>query len=130
MNIKVYIDEKIKNKHQLGAIKEFDKRLSRYCKIKLVTIKPSELDSISDKTHKIYVHESGESITSEGLSDKLNHLGVTGKSDVAFILMNTDTYEETMCLSSMTLSTGMTVTVLYEQIYRAYRIMRNEPYHK
>lgn len=130
MNINVYIDEKIKNKHQLDAIKEFDKRLSRYCKIKLKIIKASDLDDISTRSYKIYIYDSGESLTSEAFSEKINHLGVTGKSDIAFILMKTDDYDEALSLSSMTLSTGMTVTVLYEQIYRAYRIMRNEPYHK
>jgi len=130
MNIKVYVTEKVKDKYQLAAIKEYDKRLSRYCKIKQVIIKENELDKIPSKSYKIGLNDKSDTIMSEDLANKLEHLALTGKSDVAIVLVDQVQADEYLSLSSMTMSTGMTLTVLYEQIYRAFRIMKNEPYHK
>ena len=131
MNIKIYVDEKIKDKYQLQAIKEYDKRLTRYCKLKQVVYKTREdLKAIQGKTYKILVNEKGPSISSEELASKLENLAVTGKSDVAFILADSCDMDDYISLSSMTLSKGISLTVLYEQIYRAFRIQKNEPYHK
>lgn len=130
MNIKVYVTTKVKNKHQLAAIKEYDKRLSRYCKISMVEVKNINDHNIPAKSYKILIDETSQSISSEDLADKLNHLAVTGKSDLAFILFDTEEFDEKLALTSMTMSLGMTLTVLYEQVYRAFRIMKNEPYHK
>ncbi len=131
MNLKIYVDEKVKDKFQLQAIKEYDKRLTRYCKMKQVIFKDQEeLSKISDRTYKIIVNITGKSISSEELANKLEHLGVIGKSDIAFILSDDFQGDDHICLSSMSMSTGMSLTVLYEQIYRAFRIQKNEPYHK
>lgn len=131
MNFKIYIPEKIKNKHQQAAVKEYEKRLSRYCKIKTIIYKDeTELEKLPSKTYKIRITPQGDTITSEALADKINHLGVTGKSDVTFIIHDSIDSNEILALSKMDLSVGMTTTVLYEQIYRGFRINNNEPYHK
>jgi len=131
MNIKVYVLEKTKDKNQLAAIKEYDKRLTRYCKIKLFTLKnEEELNKLPEKSYKIMVHEKHETISSEALADKIQTLGLIGKSDISLILSDSEEFDDSFALSKMTMSTGMSLTVLYEQIYRAYRIMKNEPYHK
>ncbi len=131
MNIKVYITEKIKNKNEIAAYKEYEKRLSRYCKISLVTIKSiEELNDVKSKVYKILLNSNGQTLSSEDLAEKINHLGLTGKSDIAFMLVDECACDEHLALSKMDLGTGIATTVLYEQIYRAYRIMRNEPYHK
>lgn len=128
MNIKLYIDEKIKYKYHTQSIQEFTKRLSRYCKLQLVTIR--SVDDIPNKSYRFLINERGMSISSEAFSEKLKTLGVKGQSDLAFILLEDAEHNEHLSLTSMTMSTGLTVTALLEQIYRAYRIMRNEPYHK
>lgn len=133
MNIKIYaVGNKIE-KHILEGIKEYEKRLSRYCKIKLQLFKNEEQLSkkISDKSYLIKLSTKGSLLSSEELSEKINMLGVTGKSDVT-ILINTEQLQvnEILTLSPMDMATGIKTLVLFEQIYRSYRILNNEPYHK
>jgi 23S rRNA (pseudouridine1915-N3)-methyltransferase len=131
MNIKIYIPPKIKDKDELNAIQEYEKRLSRYCKFKIITIKSvEELSKLPEKIYKIKISPIGQVISSEDLAERINRYGLTGKSDVAFILEQEIDADEHLALSKMTMGTGISTTVLIEQIYRAYRIMRNEPYHK
>lgn len=128
MNIKILTDEKIKNKDHLAAIKEYEKRLTRYCKLKRIEqYKPD----ILEKSYVIKIDDTAESLTSEDFASKINSLGVSGKSDIIFVYTNKDIeYDEVLGLSNMKLSTGMFSIVMLEQIYRGYRILRNEPYHK
>ncbi len=131
MNIKIYISEKIKDKDELNAIQEYEKRLSRYCKFKIITVKSvEELSKLPEKIYKIKISPRGQVISSEDLAERINRYGLTGKSDVAFILDQEIDVDEHLALSKMTMGTGISTTVLIEQIYRAYRIMKNEPYHK
>ena len=88
MNIKIYIcGEKI-DKFLLEGIKEYEKRLSRYCKIHLQSFKNEEqlLKKLSDKSYKILITSMKETISSEKLAERINHLGVSGKSDITFII--------------------------------------------
>lgn len=72
MNIKVYTSEKVKDKNHLAAINEYDKRLSRYCKITLVDCK--DTDSIEKKLNRnsyiIRFSTTGSQISSEEFLEK------------------------------------------------------------
>ncbi|MDG5789437.1 23S rRNA (pseudouridine(1915)-N(3))-methyltransferase RlmH [Evansella sp. AB-P1] len=134
MNIKLYIVGNKIEKFYLEGIKEYEKRLSRYCKIKLQRFKNEEalLKKITEKHHKILVSTGKESlISSEGLSKNIDSLGISGKSD-AVIIMGTEsiTADEIMNISPMEMDIGLKTMIMYEQIYRAYRILHNQPYHK
>jgi 23S rRNA (pseudouridine1915-N3)-methyltransferase len=133
MNFKIVIIGKIKNKAQKEAIQEYQKRLSRYCKIKLIEYKSLEdyEKNLSSQTYTIQMTTHDQSISSEALSEHINRLGVTGKSDVTIVYTDEAIeHDEKLSVSKMSLSIGMFAITIYEQIYRAYRIMRNEPYHK
>jgi 23S rRNA (pseudouridine1915-N3)-methyltransferase len=79
----------------------------------------------------------GTESTSEQFSAHIADLMVRGRSDVTFVIggsagLSPDVLaraDETMALSRMTLPHQLARVVLVEQVYRAFRIMRNEPYH-
>lgn len=134
MNFKIYIvGDKIEKFYQEG-IKEYEKRLSRYCKIKLQKFKNEEslLKKITEKQYTILVCSGKDKmISSEGLSKKIDSLGISGKSDVVMI-MGTEkiTTDEILNISPMQIDIGLKTMIIFEQIYRAYRILHNQPYHK
>lgn len=133
MNFKVYLVASKIDKFYMEAIKEYEKRLSRYCKIQLIQIKnQSHLSKINqNRTYKILILSKGQQISSEELADKINSLAISGKSDIAFIIgAEKITQEEILSISPMEMDLGLTATILFEQIYRSYRIINNEPYHK
>lgn len=133
MTFKIYITGEKLKPHFIASIKEYEKRLSRYCKIDLLFFKkPSQLLSkIPPNSHIILISSSGVTISSEELSSKIDMLGLTGMSTICIIIGEESIkYHETIALSSMEMELGLTTTILYEQIYRAYRILNNQAYHK
>ncbi|MGR6904598.1 23S rRNA (pseudouridine(1915)-N(3))-methyltransferase RlmH [Lysinibacillus sp. BSL11] len=133
MNIKIYIVGDKIEKTYLEGIKEYEKRLSRYCKVKLQHFKNEEqlLKKISDKTYKILVSVMGTTVTSEELAEKINQLGITGKSDVTIIIgADNLPHDDLLAISPMEMDLGIKTLIMFEQIYRSFRILNNEPYHK
>ncbi len=135
MNIKVYTVGKIDQSDNV-AIQEYAKRLSRYCKIKLVKFKKADdlIKKMPQGGLNILVHSTGVNPSSEGFSKKISLYGLEGCSDIHFILgVSPETQlsvSETLSLSPMTMSIGLQTLLLFEQIYRAYRIIHNHTYHK
>lgn len=133
MNFKIYIvGEKLQNFYT-DAIKEYNKRLSRYCKCNLIIVKNEDalLKKVSPKSYKIIMSSEGTQVSSEELANKINTLGVSGKSNISIIIgANTFPYNEYLSISSMEMDLGLTATIIFEQIYRSYRILNNQPYHK
>ncbi|MHB0883239.1 23S rRNA (pseudouridine(1915)-N(3))-methyltransferase RlmH [Paenibacillus sp. SEL1] len=117
----------------LEAIKEYEKRLGRYCTIKLIYLKrENQLEKkLIDSSYKIIVTNTKQSLSSEELAAKISDLGVSGTSDISIIVgSETAPYDETLTLSQMDMDTGLKTTILVEQLYRAFRIIHNHPYHK
>ena len=133
MNIKIYVLSEKFEKFYLEGIKEYDKRLSRYCKLTLQLFKNEDalLKKITDRTYKILLSTDGLLISSEDLASKIDTLGISGSSDVTFIIgCKNVLIEENLAISKMEMDLGLNTTILLEQIYRAYRILNNQPYHK
>ena len=132
MNFKIYYTGDKIEKFFIEAIKEYEKRLSRYCKIELLQFKNVNqlLKKLPEKTYKILISVNGTCISSEQLADKINTLGLSGISDASIIVGADIPHNETLAISSMDMDLGLQTTVLFEQIYRAYRILNNQPYHK
>lgn len=136
MNFTIYILGNKLEKYYTNAIAEYSKRLGRYCKIKWILVNSNAdlVKKISPKAYIIYIGPKGESFTSEALATKINYLALDSKSDIAMILSNTPIEQlppsEFWSISSMDMCAGLWATIVYEQLYRAYRILRNEPYHK
>jgi len=159
MKITLITVGKIKEKFFTDAIKEYSKRLSRYCKLEIIEVadektpdKSSEAleQQIKEKEGeriKKYVKEDaytialaieGQMLDSVELSDKLNILGVRGNSHIMFIIGGSLGLSENiltnadykLSFSKMTFPHQLMRVVLLEQIYRSFRISCNEPYHK
>jgi len=139
MNIKIVLSEKTKEKFAKEAIKEYLKRLTRYCKVKKIEVKNMNniKKHISDKTYLILIDVEGSPISSEGLSEKLSQLAISGKSDVTFLVLDKEISKEIMersdyhiSISPMEMDMNILAIIIFEQIYRAFRIINNEPYHK
>lgn len=133
MNFKIYTVANKIDKFYIEAIKEYEKRLSRYCKIELIQVKDEEqlLKRLSDKSYKIVIGAAGQHISSGALADKINTLGISGNSDIALIIgAENFIHDEVISISPMEMDLGLITTIIFEQLYRAYRIMSNQPYHK
>lgn len=153
MKYEVYIQESKKSqKFCKKAIAEYEKRLSRYCKISCKFIKKEkEWESlfVKDTGMKKFIVQPGKAeLTSERLSEQIKNWEGSGIKGIMFLVpewneeiladdqtkMASKTKQpimiESLILSDFTMSSNMTGMVLYEQIYRGYRILNNHPYHK
>jgi 23S rRNA (pseudouridine1915-N3)-methyltransferase len=159
MQIDILSVGKIKEKFFRDAIEEYKKRLSRYCKIVEIEVpdektpdqaSPEEvrqikekegarlLGKINDYAYVIALAIEGKSLTSEGLADEMNRLFISGVSHIQFVIggslglspgvMHRADYS--LSFSKMTFPHQLMRVILAEQVYRAFRILRNEPYHK
>lgn len=96
------------------------------------------LSKIKDQDYVIALAINGKNLSSEELAKHMNNLAIQGKSDLAFIIggslglsdqvMKRSNFQ--LSFSKMTFPHQLMNVVLTEQIYRAYKIMKNEPYHK
>jgi 23S rRNA (pseudouridine1915-N3)-methyltransferase len=87
--------------------------------------------NLSSKSHAVLITPNGTSLTSEDFADQINTWGISGISEIAFIIGASDfESNSTLALTSMEMDSGLSATVVFEQIYRAYRILNNQPYHK
>lgn len=159
MNIKIITVGKIKEKYIQEGIKEYSKRLSRYCSLEIIEIDDEKApENLSDKEMEIVKAKEGERIlakipqnsfvialaiegkqlSSEDLSQKMSDVMVQGTNDITFIIggslgLNRDVINRSdfkLSFSKMTFPHQLMRLILLEQVYRAWRILKNEPYHK
>ncbi|MDM8534879.1 23S rRNA (pseudouridine(1915)-N(3))-methyltransferase RlmH [Clostridiaceae bacterium HSG29] len=159
MKITIISAGKVKEKYFLSAIDEYVKRLSRYTKMEFISLKQGHttqemsekdilnvkedegrriLDRISEREYVIALDLKGTELTSEKFSDKIQNLRVTGKSNITFIIGGSHGLsgkvlkraDYKICFSKMTFPHKLMKVILVEQIYRAFKIINNEPYHK
>lgn len=125
--------------YALAAIKEYEKRLSRYCKISHTLFKSTEqlMKKIPSGDLLCYISPGESTHSSESLAEQMDTWGLMGNSCVTFIIDADgeladliDPSALTMHLSTLTLSPGLLTTLLTEQLYRGYRIIHNQAYHK
>lgn len=159
MNIKIIAVGKIKERYIKEGIREFSKRLSRYCSLDIVEVNDEKApENLSEKQIKAIKDKEGERIlkrisansyvislvidgkklSSEGLSEKMCNLMVNGTNDITFIIggslgLSDDIIHRSnfkISFSDMTFPHQLMRLILLEQVYRGFRIMRGEPYHK
>lgn len=159
MNITILCVGQIKEKYFRDAIAEYQKRLIRYCKLQMIEVADEKtkenaseaendlirkkegerlLKHIKDSDYCITLEIDGKMLTSEGLSKEIDRLGLAGKSSLVFVIggsIGLDTAvlkrsDYALSFSKMTFPHQLMRVILLEQIYRSYRIMRGEPYHK
>lgn len=159
MKITVIAVGKIKEKFFSEAIAEYQKRLSRYCKLEIVQVadektpdKASDLQNeqikqkegerilahIKDGAYVIALAINGKMLSSEQLSAELERLGNQGQSQIVMIIGGSlglskevlDRADYKLSFSPMTFPHQLMRVVLLEQVYRGFKIMAGEPYHK
>lgn len=159
MNIKIIAVGKIKEKYIQEGIKEFSKRLSRYCTLDIIEIDDEKApENLSEKEMEIVKKKEGERVlskipqnsfiisleimgkqlSSEELSKKIDDLMVNGVNDICFIIGGslglseeiTNKSNFKLSFSKMTFPHQLMRLILLEQVYRGFRIMKGEPYHK
>ena len=159
MNISIICIGKLKEKYLSDAVNEYLKRMSSYANVKIIELKESLLPNnasekdeenvkieegksilknIKDSTYVITLEILGKELSSVELSEKINELGITGKSDIAFIIGGSlglskevsDRSDFKLSFSKMTFPHQLMRVILLEQIYRSFKIIRNETYHK
>lgn len=159
MKITVITVGKIKEKYLRDAIAEYSKRLSRYCKLEIIEVADEKtpdqasetveenirtkegeriLKYVREDMYVITLEIGGKMLTSEELAAKLEGLGVQGTSSIAFVIGGSiglgkkvlKRSDYALSFSKMTFPHQLMRVILLEQVYRSYRIINGEPYHK
>ena len=115
------------------AAEEYRKRFSRYGSLTLSLFRDEAAlrRALLPGRFVVSVSRTGRPTGSEELAALLRDLGLAGHSAVDFVLdVPLEDPADRIALSHFPLETGLALTVLSEQLYRAFRILRNEPYHK
>jgi len=159
MRITLICVGKLKEKYLTLGVGEYVKRLSRYCTLDIIEladektpdnasvaqdemIKKKEgeriLKALKEDSFCIVLAIEGNMLSSEELAGKIEQLGVSGTSHISFIIGGSLGLSEEvlkradykLSFSKMTFPHQLMRMILTEQIYRAYRINTNQPYHK
>lgn len=159
MNITFVTVGKIKEKYFRDAVAEYQKRLSKYCKLDIIEVadektpdrasealedqirqKEAEriLKNIKENTYCIALTIDGRKRDSVNLAEHIEQLGISGKSNLVFVIGGSlglhdsviERADEKLSFSDMTFPHQLMRVILMEQIYRCYRIINGEPYHK
>ena len=159
MRITVISVGKIKEKFYRDAVSEYEKRLGRYCKPEIIQVEDertpgkagtSLTESVKKKeAERIlkYLREDafvvvldirGKAYDSEEFAAQIERLATMGVSHIQFVIGGSLGLHEEVCkkadltvsFSKMTFPHQLMRVILLEQIYRAYRIISGEPYHK
>ena len=147
---------RLKERFWADACAEYLKRLQPYAKtavVEVADVDPAKaggeeaglqregqaiLKALSERAHVVLLAIDGKQRSSEGLAARLDELGLSGKSDVAFVIGGScgvsgevrARADETLSFGPITLPHNLARVVLLEQLYRACKISRGEPYHK
>ena len=159
MKITIITVGKIKEKYLRDAIAEYSKRLNKYCKLDILEVADEKtpdhasaiveeqirnkegeriLKLLKDDAYVITLEIGGKMLDSVEFSQKLEQLGIRGKSHIIFVIggsigLGNEILKRSdfaISFSKMTFPHQLMRVILLEQIYRSYRIMNHEPYHK
>ena len=159
MKIKIIAVGSIKEDYWRVALEEYTNRLSLYAKVEICEVKDEPapphmskvlqekvklkegtkiLNKIKSKDLVVAVDLNGPQRDSETFAKYLDSFFVRGNSEIVFVIGGSlglspevqSRADEVVTLSKMTFTHQMTRVILLEQIYRAFKINRNETYHK
>ena len=155
MKITLLTVGKIKEKFLRDAIAEYSKRLSKYCKLEIIEVADEKTPDhasevveksirdkegerlmryIRDDDYVITLEIGGKMLDSVAFSRQLENLGIRGQSHICGSIGLGDALvkrsDYALSFPKMTFPHQLMRVILLEQIYRSYRIMTNQPYHK
>ena len=150
--IKLITVGKIKEKYLKDAILEYTKRISKYTKLEIIELQDYDYDNkqivlekekeniikhINSRDYVITMQIEGKNISSEDFADKIDKVFVTNPNIVFIIGGSYGLHDDikkisifSLSFSKMTFPHQLFRVLLLEQIYRAYKIINNESYHK
>lgn len=159
MNITVICVGKLKESYWRDAVKEYSKRLGGYCSLNIIELKesrlaanPSPADELAVKVKEgeeilshirpsdlvVTLEIKGKKLSSEQLASRIEEWSLEGRSDLDFVIGGSlglspavsQRADFKLSFSDMTFPHQMMRVILLEQIYRSFKIIRHEPYHK
>ncbi len=154
MQIDLIVVGKLKEKSMQQMCNEYIKRLGSYCKLNVIELKDEsnnldqklvmtrEMEAINkvldDKSYLIIMDIDGKQMTSEQFSTKIDEITTYENSKITFVIGGSLGIDPSlkaranlrMSFSKMTFPHQLFRVMLLEQIYRQFRIAKNEPYHK
>ena len=159
MRITIVCVGKLKEKFYRDAVEEYAKRLGKYCKLEILEVadektpegaSPVEEEKILQKEAARILERlredafvctleiAGKKLSSEGLADWMKSLAVGGISHISFVIGGSlglhssvrSRADFSLSFSDMTFPHQLMRVILCEQVYRAFRIINGEPYHK
>ena len=159
MKFRIITVGKLKEKYLKDGIAEYLKRLQRYATVEIIEVADEQTpDSasvmeelqikakeaqrihkyIKEDTYLIALAIEGTMLTSEQLAEKIEQLGISGKSHITMVIGGSLGLDKSilqqadllLSFSKLTFPHQLMRLILVEQLYRSYRIMKGEPYHK
>lgn len=142
--IKIICVGKLKEKYLQDAVLEYSKRISKYTKLEIIELKDSDINHEKDeilkhinKDYIITLEIEGNSISSVDLAKKIDNIFITNPN-ICFIIGGSDGLHDDikklsnykLSFSSLTFPHQLFRVMLLEQIYRSFKILNNETYHK
>ncbi len=159
MKISLITVGKLKEKYLVQAVSEYGKRLGRYCTLNIIEVSDEKAPENLSESEKKAVLEAegerilshikedayvcalmieGESVSSEEMAEMINGCMLSGKSHIQWIIGGSlglskkvaDRADRKISFSRLTFPHQLMRVILLEQVYRSFRIIKNEPYHK
>ena len=156
MNVKIVTVGKIKESYIKEAIKEYEKRLTSFCSFSIVEVSADQINdealidrykkneaerilpNIKQDSFVVTLEIKGKRFSSEGFAEKIKEISNDGVKELVFVIGGANGLDESvsrrsnlkMSFSDMTFTHQMIRVLLVEQIYRAFKINANEPYHR
>jgi 23S rRNA (pseudouridine1915-N3)-methyltransferase len=156
MKIKIIALGKIKEQFLRDGINEFLKRLTPYCSVEIIELPPIEikdenliskvldeegqmiLSHIKPDSYVITLEIQGKQLSSEEFASKINEINVSGVNDLVFVIGSScglssivsQRADFKLSISKMTFLHQFARLLIIEQIYRAFKILKGETYHK
>ncbi|MGE5474345.1 MAG: 23S rRNA (pseudouridine(1915)-N(3))-methyltransferase RlmH [Ignavibacteriales bacterium] len=158
MNINIICIGKIKESYIKAGLDEYSKRLSKYCKLNIVELEDERVPEKLSEKELIMIQETeakkilsaiktgytialdfrGKQLASEDFAEKIQFLGVSGQSTINFIIGGSvglseeirKTSDFVLSFSNLTFPHQLMRLILFEQLFRCFKIIRGETYHK
>lgn len=159
LHINIICVGKLKEKYLIDAINEYSKRLSKYCELKITELQDEKIPSnlspalaeqikqkessnilehLDRKSYTITLDLRGKQLSSEDFSKTIEDISVNSSSSITFIIggslgLSTEVLDASnllLCFSKMTFPHQLIRVFLLEQIFRSFKIINNETYHR
>ncbi len=150
---------KIKEKYMRQGIDDFKERINRYAKLDIIEVADEKILNNASTSDEIHVKESegekvlgkikkdsyvialdiaGKTYSSEKMAEKIDKLALEGKSDITYVIGGSlglsrkvlDRVDEEISFGKMTFPHQLMRLILLEQIFRSFKIIKGETYHK